>query len=175
MNELTIRDAGPQDAPAVAEIYAPYPTGTAITFEDQAPDAAEMARRIAAAQQQHAFLVAERDGEILGFAYAGVYRGRYAWQWCTEVSVYLRTGVRRSGAGRALYAALLERLAARGYVVAIASITLPNEASIGLHRAFGFTDVGVTEKAGWKLGRWHDVLFCQLRLTDSEAEPAPLH
>ncbi|OYO03242.1 GNAT family N-acetyltransferase [Enemella evansiae] len=174
VSELTIRDAVAADAEAVAEIYAPYTLETAITFEDRPCPPAEMTQRIAAAQQRHAFLVAERDGAILGYAYAGVYRGRYAWQWCTEVSVYLRQGVRRTGAGRALYQALLERLTERGYVVAIASITLPNDASLGLHRAFGFTDIGVTEMAGWKFGRWHDVLFCQLRLVEGYAEPAAL-
>ncbi|WP_229117264.1 GNAT family N-acetyltransferase [Enemella dayhoffiae] len=173
MPELNIRDARASDAAAIAATYAPYTTETAITFEDRPCPPQEMAERIAAAQQAHAFLVAELDGQILGHAYAGPFRGRFAWQWSTEVSVYLRRGLRRAGAGKALYAALLQRLTERGYVVAIASIALPNEASIGLHRHFGFTDLGVAEMAGWKLGRWHDVLFLQKRLTEGYADPEP--
>ncbi len=174
---LVVRDATADDAPACAAIYAPYVTATATSFEAVPPTPDEMARRIAAAQEAHAWLVGERDGEVVGYAYGGQFRTREAYRWSCEASVYLRTGLRRTGAGRALYTALLDRLAERGYRQVFAGITLPNEASLGLHRALGFTDVGVFRRVGFKEGRWHDVAWLQRSLgpTDDATPPTPLH
>jgi L-amino acid N-acyltransferase YncA len=170
---MTVRQATASDARRCAEIYAPYVTGTAISFETVAPDEAEMGRRIAKAMERHAWLVLEQDGEVLGYAYGTEHLTRAAYRWASEVSVYLEQGRRRTGAGRALYQALVPILAARGYRRLIAGITLPNEASLGLHQAFGFTDVGVFHKIGWKHGAWHDVARLELDLTPGEdpAEP----
>ena len=168
---MRVRDATEDDAAACAAIYAPYVTDTAITFEYEPPSAAEMARRIAAAQRAHAWLVLEDSADgggsrVVGYAYGGLFRAREAWSWACEVSVYLETGRRRSGGGRALYEALLARLTDRGYRTAVAGMTLPNEASEGLHRAMGFEPVGVYPRIGWKLGAWHDVAFAQRALGD---------
>ena len=168
-----VRDATEDDAEACAGIYAPYVTGTTITFEYEPPSVAEMARRIAAAQRTHAWLVLEEEGRVVGYAYGGLFRSREAWSWSCEVSVYLETGRRRGGGGRALYQALLERLTARGYRTAVASMTLPNEASEGLHRAMGFEPVGVYPRIGWKFGAWHDVAFARRALGDG-GPPAEL-
>jgi L-amino acid N-acyltransferase YncA len=170
-----IRDAAAADADACAAIYAPYVTDTVITFEYEPPTAPEMAQRIAAAQRAHAWLVLEDDGRVVGYAYGGPFRSREAWQWSCEVSVYLEMGRRRGGGGRALYEALLERLTQRGYRTAVAGMTLPNEASEGLHRALGFQDVGVYPRIGWKFGQWHDVAFAHRPLGASDAAPAELH
>lgn len=150
------------DATACAAIYAPYVTGTATSFEEQPPTAEEMARRIAAHAARHAWLVAEVDGAVVGYAYGSPYRPRPAYRWTAETSVYLAVDApRRTGAGRALYVALLDRLADRGYRRAVAGIALPNDASLGLHRALGFEVVGTERRVGWKLGAWHDLARLQ--------------
>ncbi len=172
---LTVRDATRDDAASCAAIYNPYVRDTAITFEIDEITDAEMAHRIEHKQARHAFLVAELDGRVVGYAYAGEYRDRYAWQWAAETSVYVDRNVHRSGAGRALYLALLERLATRGYRYAVGVITLPNEPSIGFHRALGFGDGGVLRKAGWKLGEWHDVATLQLFLGPDADPPSEPH
>ncbi|GAA0299883.1 GNAT family N-acetyltransferase [Kineococcus aurantiacus] len=150
----TIRPATAGDAAACAALYAPYVEETAVTFETEAPDAGEFARRIAAA---HDWLVLADDGVVRGYAYAAPYAARAAYAWSVEVSVYLQQGLRRSGAGRALYGELFDRLERKGFRMLVAGITLPNEASLGLHRALGFTDVGTFTDIGFKLGRWWDV------------------
>lgn len=162
----TVRDATPDDAAACAAIYAPYVRDTAITFEVEPPDAAEFGRRIAAATARYAWLVLEDDGRVVGYAYACPFRERAAYRFACEVSVYLEPGLRRSGGGRALYAALLRRLAERGYRTAVAGMTVPNDASAGLHAASGFVPVGTFRRVGWKHGRWHDVAWAQRDLDD---------
>jgi phosphinothricin acetyltransferase len=165
---MIVRDARPEDAAACAAIYAPYVTGTAITFELEPPSTAEMATRIATAQAQYAWLVLEDAGEVVGYAYGSPYKSRAAYRWACEVSVYLEHGRRRRGGGRALYEALFARLAAAGYRTAAAGMTLPNEASEGLHRALGFEPVGVWRRIGWKDGAWHDVAWMQRHLGGAE-------
>ncbi|HEY1378357.1 MAG TPA: GNAT family N-acetyltransferase [Gemmataceae bacterium] len=167
-----IRDATGRDAQACAAIYAPYVTGSAISFELEPPGAAEMAGRIAAAGERHAWLVLEDGGRVVGFAYGQEFRERPAYRWACETSIYLEAGRRRTGGGRALYAALLERLAGRGYRRAFAGMTLPNPASAGLHRALGFEPVGVYRQVGWKHGAWHDVAWVQLALATGQDPPA---
>jgi phosphinothricin acetyltransferase len=167
----TIRDATPEDGAACAAVYAPYVTGTAITFEYEPPTPEEMAERIAKAQKAHAWVVLEDDGHVVGYAYGGQYKERAAYRWACEVSVYLEPGRRRGGEGRALYEALFERLTARGFRTAVAGMTLPNPASEGLHRALGFEPIGVHRDIGWKHGRWHDVAWTQKMLRTGEGPP----
>jgi L-amino acid N-acyltransferase YncA len=169
-----VRHATAADAGACATVYAPYVLGTAVTFELEPPSAAEMARRIAAAQERHAWVVLEDAGRVAGYAYGGPYKERAAYRWSCEVSVYLEPGRRRGGAGRALYEALFDRLAARGYRTAVAGMTLPNPASEGLHRALGFEPVGVWRRIGWKNGAWHDVAWVQRALAGGDDPPAEL-
>lgn len=170
-----VRDATTDDAAACAAIYAPYVAGTAITFETQAPGTDEMAGRIAAAAENHAWLVLEDDGHVVGYAYGGPHKARAAYRWSCEVSVYLQQDLRRTGAGRALYEALLGRLTERGFRMAVAGMTLPNEASAGLHRALGFEPVGTYRRIGYKHGTWHDVAWVQRSLGDEREPPAELH
>jgi phosphinothricin acetyltransferase len=168
-----VRDAVAGDAPACRDVYAPYVTGTAVTFELEPPSVAEMARRIAEAQRQHAWLVLDDGGRVAGYAYGGPFMARPAYRWACSVSVYLEPGRRRTGAGRALYRALLDRLAGRGFRTALAGIALPNEASVGLHVAMGFEPAGTYRQVGWKGGRWHDVAWYQRRL-GPDGPPGPL-
>src|SRR3954471_1157677 len=169
-----IRDAVTADAARGAAVYAPYVRETAISFEEEPPSAQEMARRIVDAQRAHAWLVLEEDGDVVGYAYGGPFMSRAAYQWSTAVSVYLTPGRRRTGGGRALYEALFDRLAARGHRTALAGIALPNEASTALHLALGFQHVGTYRRIGWKLGRWHDVVWYQRALGADDGPPALL-
>jgi L-amino acid N-acyltransferase YncA len=166
-----VRDASEQDAAACAAIYAPYVTDTAITFETEPPTPAQMAERIASSRRSHAWVVLEADGQVVGFAYARPFNARAAYRWSCEVSVYLERGRRRTGGGRALYEALLARLAERGYRTALAGMALPNDASVGLHRAMGFEPAGVFRRVGWKHGAWHDVAWAQRTITEGEDPP----
>ena len=169
MPELLVRDATAADAPACAAIYEPYVTGTTVTFETDPPDAAEMRRRIAKAQAGHAFLVLEEERAVVGYAYAGPFKERAAYRWSCEVSVYLSPDRHGRGGGRQLYEALLERLTARGYRMAAAGMTQPNEASARLHAAMGFEPVGTYRGIGWKFGAARDVTWVQRPLGDPVA------
>jgi phosphinothricin acetyltransferase len=170
-DQRLVRDARAQDAVACAEIYAPYVTGTAISFETEPPTAAELAERIADAAGSHAWLVLEESGRVIGYAYGGPFNPRAAYRWSCTVSVYLEHGRRRTGGGRALYEALFERLAERGYRSVLAGMTLPNEASVGLHRALGFEPVGTYRRIGYKHGAWHDVAWAQRSIGNAEDPP----
>ncbi len=170
--DFSIRDVSAADAAACAGIYRPYVTGTPVTFETEPPDEEQMAERIAAAQERHAWVVMEEDGRICGYAYGGVFNRRPAYRWACEVSVYVELGRRRTGAGRQLYTALFERLNRRGFSAAIAGLTLPNDASVGLHQAMGFEPVGTYRNIGYKLGAWHDVLWLQRALSEVGDPPA---
>jgi phosphinothricin acetyltransferase len=168
-----IRDASELDAEACVAIYTPYVRDTAITFELEPPTVEEMAERITRAVGSHAWLVLEDDdGRVVGYAYGGPMKPRAAYRWSCEVSIYLEAGRRRTGGGRALYEALFERLAARGYRTAVAGMTLPNPASEGLHAALGFEPIGTYRKIGWKNGAWHDVAWSQLALAAGDDPPA---
>jgi len=169
--DQTVRDASERDAAACAAIYAPYVVDTAITFEDDPPSSAEMAQRIASASRSHAWLVLTEGGRVAGYAYGATFNQRAAYRWTCEVSIYLELGRRRTGAGRALYSALLVLLAGRGFRIAAAGMTLPNDASVGLHRALGFEPVGTYRRIGFKHGRWHDVAWTQRRLATGEDPP----
>jgi phosphinothricin acetyltransferase len=133
-----------------------------------------MAQRIAAAERSHAWLVLEdlEADRVVGYAYGGPFRARPAYRWSCEVSIYLERDRRRTGGGRALYEALLARLAERGFRTAVAGMALPNEASAGLHRAMGFEPVGTYRRIGWKHGGWHDVAWVQRALATTADPPA---
>lgn len=169
---MKVRDATELDAEACAEIYAPYVLDTAITFESDPPTPAQMAVRIATASKTHAWLVLEDDERVIGYAYGGPFKEREAYRWSCEVSVYLELGRRRTGGGRALYTALLDRLAQRGYRMAAAGMTLPNDASVGLHKAMGFQPVGTYRQIGWKFDAWHDVAWAQRTIGTGDDPPA---
>ena len=174
MSELTIRDADPgHDAAACAAIYAPHVEGSPVSFEERAPDAAELAARIERYGRSHAWLVAERGGEVVGYAYATAFNERHAYRWSASVSVYVGESARGEGIGRALYEALCARLRERGFRMACAGITLPNQASVGLHEALGFERVGINREIGWKEGAWRDVGWFQLELAPAPDGPPP--
>lgn len=172
MEELLIRHAVPaRDAVGCAAIYVPYVLASATSFEEAAPDEAETADRIARISATHPWLVAERGGELLGYAYACRHRERPAYRWSADVSVYVDEGQWRKGVGRRLYEDLFEQLRRQGFRTACAGITLPNAASVALHEHLGFAPVGVYRHIGWKAGAWRDVGWWQLELSTTDHEP----
>jgi L-amino acid N-acyltransferase YncA len=163
---VLIRAADPhRDAAACAQIYAPYVSGSAVSFEDDPPDARQLHNRIERITQTHPWLVAETEaGAVAGYAYATHHRDRAAYRWAADVAVYVGREHQGCGVGTRLYGALLPLLAERQLRTAVAGITLPNPASVALHERFGFTPVGVYRNIGWKAGAWQDVGWWQLEL-----------
>jgi phosphinothricin acetyltransferase len=169
--EVSIRGAGREDAAGVLAVYAPIVRDTAISFEEEPPSVDEMAGRIA---KSHLWLVAELDGEVAGYAYAGPFHARSAYRWSVEVSVYLGPEARGRGIGKRLLGVLLDRLREMGFVNAFGGVALPNDASVGLFESLGFERIAHWDKAGFKHDAWHDVDWWQLRLRDPTVPPPPL-
>jgi phosphinothricin acetyltransferase len=162
-----------EDAPAIGAIYRPVVEGTAISFETTAPGDDEIRRRIVETLAMLPWLVLERDGRIVGFAYASRHRTRPAYQWSVDTSVYVADGYRSLGIGRGLYEALFSVLAAQGFVNAFAGIALPNPASVAFHERLGFDPVGVYRNVGYKIGAWRDVGWWQRPLGALPDAPSP--
>lgn len=175
---LRIRDAVAADAAAVAALYAGEVIGGFSNYEYLPPDAAEMARRMAAVQAADCpWLVAELDDAFAGYAYASGFRSRAGYRWTVENTVYVDPRFARRGVGRALMEALIARCAALGYRQMIAVIgDAGNAASIALHRSLGFAHVGTFRGIGWKQvgdapGRWLDNVQMQRPLGPGDAQP----
>ena len=158
-----VRPARVADADAIAGIYRPVVQATHVSFELEAPSAAEIERRMSASDR-YPWLVADSAGEVVGYAYASSFRSRPAYEWTVETSVYVEADRQGLGIGTALVQALLDDLRARGYRRAIAGIALPNEASVALHERMGFTPVGVFREVGFKFDRWWSVGFWERAL-----------
>jgi phosphinothricin acetyltransferase len=161
MSGTIIRPARISDAPAIQAIYAPIVETTTISFEEIAPDVPEIERRMKVIEVAHLYLVAERGGEVVGYAYGGPHRERAAYRTSVDVTVYIAESARRQGVARRLYEHLLLGLRALGYHAAFAGIALPNPGSVGLHEAMGFTPVGIYRECGRKFGGWRDVGWWQ--------------
>jgi L-amino acid N-acyltransferase YncA len=170
---IALRLATRDDAAAVADIYRPIVASTPISFEVEPPDTPEMRRRIDEALAAHAWLICERRGEVVGYAYAGRHGVRAAYQWSVNTSVYVHPAFHRRGIGRGLYTSLFRILAAQGFVSAYAGITLPNTSSVALHESAGFESVGVYRNAGYKLGKWYGVGWWQRAVQEPAATPSP--
>lgn len=170
----TIRLATEADADQIRSIYAPFCSSDShVSFEFEAPDAAEMAGRIAKTLVRHPWLVGDAGGEVLGYVYAGTHSARAAYQWSVNVSAYIAPASRGRGVGRALYTSLFAILELQGYVNAYAGTALPNPASIGLHRAMGFEPVGIYQGVGFKAGGWIDATWWQRPIVPRPARPEP--
>lgn len=170
---MKLRAATPDDAAAIAEIYAPFVTASAVSFETEPPDAAGMRARIEAGDGLYPWIAAQAgDGMLLGYAYAARFRERPAYRFAVETTIYLRREACGRGLGARLYAPLLATLEAQGFTQAIAAITLPNAASVALHERLGFEAAGLYRQVGWKVGTWHDVGLWQRPLAQAEETPA---
>jgi phosphinothricin acetyltransferase len=170
---VLIRHADPdRDAAACAAIYARYITAGVASLEERAPEPHEMADRIRIISRDYPWLVAEIDDGVVGYAYASRHRDRAAYRWSADVTVYIGSSHHRRGVGRALYGALFELLTRQGVYEVCAGVTLPNEASVGLHEAMGLTPVGVYRDVAFKFGRWRSVGWWQMSLRPrADGEP----
>ena len=166
MTRVSIRPAGVGDIPAITRIYTHAVQHGTASFEIEPPDEAEMARRLRALLDGgFPYLAAEQDGAVLGYAYAGPYRARPAYDWTVEDSIYVDAGAQGQGVGRALIDRLIIDAEARGYRQIIAVIGDSKQAaSIALHRRAGFRLVGTFENVGFKHGRWLDSVLMQRAL-----------
>lgn len=165
---MSIRDARPEDAEALLEVYGWYVTHTAITYEYDIPSVQDFRSRISHTLARYPYLIAEEDGMVLGYAYAGAFHARAAYSWCAELSIYLRHDVRGRGIGRALYAELERRLSLMGILNLEACIACTGtedeyltNASPRWHQSLGFRRVGSFEKCGYKFGRWYDMVWME--------------
>jgi L-amino acid N-acyltransferase YncA len=170
---LTIRSATAADADHIAAIYAPYVRDTAISFELVPPTVEQMRARIDALTATYPWLVCADGSTVVGYAYAGRFRERPAYQWSVETTVYVRGDAHRRGIGRALYGALLPIVAAQEFCTAYAVITVPSASSVGLHESLGFQPVGVCRGVGYKFDAWRDVGTWELPLRPRPSAPSP--
>ncbi|WP_142847600.1 GNAT family N-acetyltransferase [Telmatospirillum sp. J64-1] len=175
---VLVRDATEEDMDAVCAIYGYYVTRSCASFEEVPPSVEEMrARRRTVLERGLPYLVAEYDGDIMGFTYAGPFRHRSAYRFTVEDSIYVGPLVQGRGVGRALLGALIERCSALGYHQMIGVIgDSANMGSINLHRAMGFRQEGVLREVGWKFNRWVDVVIMHRPLSpmpDPAADKSP--
>jgi L-amino acid N-acyltransferase YncA len=160
-----IRPAVAADAEAIARIYGHYVAASLITFEEQPVSSEDMAARMAeVAAGGFPWLVAEADGIIAGYAYAATWKGRCAYRFCVESTIYLLAGRMRQGIGTRLYQELLQRLRTLHLHVVVGCIALPNPESVALHEKCGFRKVGHFPEVGYKFDQWIDVGYWQLLL-----------
>jgi L-amino acid N-acyltransferase YncA len=172
---VLVRHADPdRDAAACAAIYAPYITAGVASLEERAPEPHEMANRIRIISRDYPWLVAELDGQVIGYAYASRHRERAAYRWAADVTVYISDDHHRRGVGRTLYRALFGLLERQGVYEVCAGVTLPNDASVGLHEAMGFAPVGVYRDVAFKFGQWRDVGWWQMSLRERRGGAPPV-
>ena len=164
---VTIRTATTADAPACVAIYRPLVESTAVSFETVVPTVEEFAIRIQNSLSAWTWLIAEKDGRCIGYAYGHSHRERAAYRWSVEVTIYVDSDHRRLGVGRQLYGRLFHDLASLGYCNAYAGVTQPNESSMALHRGVGFEYIGTFRSVGRKFDRWHDVAWFQRKLHET--------
>lgn len=176
---ILIRPAYERDAAALARIYAYYVEKTAITFEYAAPDAVEMERRRQEISQHYPYLVAELDGQVVGYAYAHAFYGREAYAWSVESSIYVDVNVRKHGIGRTLYEALEEALKSMGILNINACIAIPRDEddpyvtydSLNFHKHLGYILAGHLHHSGYKFDRWYDIVWMEKMLGPHTIHP----
>lgn len=171
-NNYSIRLITENDAQAVLSIYEPYVLNTIISFEYEVPTLDEYLQRIKTNTEDYPWLVCLHENKIVGYAYASKHRYRTAYQWSPESTVYLSPEVHRKGIARILYETLFALLRLQGHFNVYAGVGLPNEKSVGFHRALGFEEIGIFKKVGYKLGNWHDTHWFQLVLTEHTLNPS---
>lgn len=170
---LHIRSAREEDAKSLLAIYAPYVKGTPVTFEYEIPSCEEFASRIKQIGEKHPYLIAFYDGAPAGYAYASSFRERAAYNWCAEVSVYIREDMHHMGIGRALYGKLEELLRAQNIRNLYACITWPNPGSVAFHEALGYQIIAHFTNSGYKFNVWYDMIFMEKFINEHTENPGP--
>ena len=180
MENIRIRTATVDDAPALLAIYASYVETTAITFEYEVPSVEEIRRRIANTLQRYPYLVAEKDGEICGYAYTGTFGERAAYGWAAETRIYLRRDMRGKGLGKQLYTELEKISAAQNIQNLYACIAYPDTDdshltgnSVAFHTRLGYTMAGQFHHCGYKFGTWYNMTWMEKVLGSHLTPPAP--
>jgi L-amino acid N-acyltransferase YncA len=159
------------DAIAVRDIFKYYIEETAITFELTLPSVNDFELRIDTIMEQFPWIVVTKNEQIVGLAYGAKHRVRQAYQWCTEMSVYILPDFQKEGLASRLYQGLLMLLSEQGFYNAYAGVTLPNDKSLKFHQKLGFTEIARYNSIGWKLGKWHDVVWLQKTIKAYTDEP----
>lgn len=179
--DIKIRTACASDAQALLEIYEPYITKTAVTFEYEVPLLNDFQKRIENTLKHYPYLVAEEDGEILGYAYTGIFKERAAYDWAAEVSVYVREDKKGFGVGGRLYTALEEISRAQHILNLNACIAYADtedeyltQDSVKFHSHLGYSMVGKFHQCGYKFGRWYDMVWMEKILGEHPADPEPV-
>ena len=177
MENMIIRTATANDAEAILNIYAYYVENTAITFEYDVPTIEEFIQRIENTLKKYPYLVAEKDGEILGYAYAGVFKDRAAYGWSAETTIYLKQDAVKCGLGRMLYETLEKEMKERGFLNLYACIGYPidddeylTKNSAEFHAHLGFETVGEFHKCGYKFGRWYNMIWMEKIIGEHKGE-----
>lgn len=178
---ITIRDAVLEDGAHILGIYDYYTTHTAISFEWKTPSLEEFQERMRRIMRRYPYLVAERDGKIQGYAYAGPFVGRAAYDWCCELTIYLDPDARKWGIGRMLYEALEQRLKAMGILNLYACIGYPDQEdeyltknSADFHAHLGFQEVGRFHNCGYKFNRWYHMIWMEKIIGAYEENQPPV-
>ncbi len=171
-NNFSIRLIRDSDVAAVLDIYKPYVLDTAISFEYDPPSEQEFFERIKTIASEYPWLVCLEGEKIVGYAYASRHRARTAYDWSAESTVYMLEVHQRRGLARILYETVFEILRLQGFFNVYAGITLPNEKSVGFHRALGFKEIGTYKNIGYKFGQWHDTYWVQLSLAEHIQAPS---
>ncbi len=180
-SEIRIRTVKESDAGRISEIYRPYVENTAVTFEYVAPSPEEILSRIRKTVEKFPYVVAEKDGRVVGYAYAGVFKPRPAYDWSCELSIYVDRSMKRSGIGRMLYAELERRLALMGIRNACACVAYPNVPdeyssfdSAHFHESMGYTKVAHFTKCAQKFGVWYDMIWLEKSLARHTKDAKPV-
>ena len=182
MNDnITLRIAHPDDAAALLAIYAPYVEHTAITYEYTVPTVEEFSARIEHTLQKYPYIVAERGGELIGYAYTGAFHPRAAYDWCAETSIYLRRDCRGLGLGRRLYDVIEHISRAQNILNLNACIAYPKiedeyltKNSVQFHEHLGFKYVGEFHDCAYKFGRWYNMVWMEKSIGEHNSDPAPV-
>lgn len=178
--KVLIRRASEEDAQAILDVYAPYIKNTAITFEYEVPSLEEFRERIHSTLKKYPYLVAEKEGEILGYAYTGAFVGRAACDWSVETSIYLKETGTKMGVGKMLYNAIEKISKAQNIVNLNACIAVPdtedehlNFNSAQFHAHLGYQFVGKFHKCGYKFGNWYNLIWMEKTIGEHKKNPEP--
>lgn len=179
---MKIEKVKPEDAKALLEIYAPYVKDTAISFEYEVPSEEEFLERIRTISAKYPYIKAVENDEILGYAYGAVFKGRPAYDWSVETTIYIRGDKRKNGVGKALYQSLENSLKNMGILNMNACIAVPakndpylTDASQRFHERMGFSKVGVFHNSGYKFDRWYDMVWMEKMIGEHTEAPGQVN
>ena len=168
---MNVRIARPEDAKELITIYKYYVENTAITFEYDTPTVEEFENRIKNTLVKYPYIVAEKDNKIYGYTYASAFKGRRAYDWAVETSIYVEANSSRNGVGTLLYNELERYLKLQNIINVNACITYPNEQSENFHKKFGYKVVAHFTKCGYKFGEWKDMIWMEKFIAEHNIPP----